>query len=115
VSAAGQWGTLERHLRSHRGQVPVVLHIEAADGSMKVTPLAADRYGVDPCPELGAALTGMLGQDSYALRAAEGPSPLRRAPVAPEQPAAPAAPAVLPFALERHAPRREVSGSGFGL
>jgi DNA polymerase-3 subunit alpha len=127
VSAAGQWQVLNRHLSGHRGGVPVVLHIEAADGSVRDTRLPADRYGVAPGPDLCRAVTSMLGPDSYALRppavAAEMAAPVElvatvpSAPVPSRPPAvSPGGPPVLPISLSRtRPPRPSMEGGSLGL
>jgi DNA polymerase-3 subunit alpha len=73
-------GPLREALEQHRGDAPVVLHVELPEKVDQVT--LAEGFGVDPGPPLERAVTALLGEGAYRLE-------LRRDRAAPRDPRRP--------------------------
>jgi len=61
----GRLPALREVIEGHRGEVPVVLHINAAERIDEVT--LGTEHSVDAGPALERAVTALLGPDSYAV------------------------------------------------
>jgi DNA polymerase III subunit alpha len=73
-------GPLREALEQHRGDAPVVLHVELPEKVDQVS--LAEGFGVDPGPPLERAVTALLGEGSYRLE-------LRRDRATPRDPRRP--------------------------
>ena len=58
-------GALRRALEEHRGDCPVVLHVDSGTSVDEIS-LAID-FSVDPGPALERAVEGLVGEDSYRV------------------------------------------------